>query len=360
MQPNIINLFKQTFKEWGDDKVPRLGAALAYYTVFSLAPLLIIAISIAGLVFDQEAARGEVTRQLATLINDDAAQAINEIIQQSSNQRSGIIGTLIGVATLLFGASGVFGQLKDAMNTIWGVQPKPGRGIWGIVQERFFSFTMVLGVGFLLLVSLIISTLLEAGKNWLFGAEIGIVFQIINLIVSFGIITVVFGLLFKFLPDVKMAWRDVWIGAALTALLFTIGKFAIGQYLSTSSTASTFGAAGSLIIVLLWVYYSSQILFFGAELTQVYANMYGSHVQPDDDAVAVTAAARAEQGLSNPDSPRDQRTPRPKLAVSKPQIIVTERFKSLEKQRYLAAVLGFLLAVVAGAFKSLRNDKSPS
>ncbi|KPL81202.1 YihY/virulence factor BrkB family protein [Herpetosiphon geysericola] len=360
MQPSILNLFKQTFKEWGDDKVPRLGAALAYYTVFSLAPLLIIAISIAGLVFDQEAARGEVTRQLSTLISDDAAKAINEIIEQSSNERSGIIGTLIGLATLLFGASGVFGQLKDAMNTIWGVEPKPGRGIWGFVQERFFSFTMVLGVGFLLLVSLIISTILDAGKNWLFGEEIGILFQMINLLVSFGIITVVFALLFKFLPDVKMAWRDVWIGAALTAFLFTVGKFAIGQYLSRSSTASTFGAAGSLIIILVWVYYSSQILFFGAEFTQVYANMYGSHVLPDDNAVAVTDAARAEQGLSNRHSPRDHRTPRPATSVGTPQVIVTERFKSLEKQRYLAAVLGFLLAVVAGAFKSLLKDKPVS
>ena len=366
MLKNAWNLLKQTASEWSEDKVPRLGAALAYYTVFSIAPLLIIAIAVAGLVFGSEAATGAVQSQLQSFLGEDAAKAINDMIVNASKPSSGIIATIIGIVTLLFGASGVFGQLKDAMNTIWEVEPKPGRGIMGIISDRFLSFTMVLGVGFLLLVSLMISTGLDAAKEYVFGDDLGIVFQVLNFAISFGVITLLFAMIYKVLPDVEIQWRDVWIGAAVTALLFTIGKFAISQYLSRSGTASAYGAAGSLIVVLLWIYYSAQILFFGAEFTQVYANQYGSHVVADEDAVPVTEEGRAQQGMPRTEAlgavagggqASGRRTPRPpaKAKGTSPEVVTVQRFKSLEKQRYVAAVVGFIFAVVVGALKNLRG-----
>ncbi|HYF63704.1 MAG TPA: YihY/virulence factor BrkB family protein [Herpetosiphonaceae bacterium] len=377
MLKNAWGLLKQTGKEWSEDKVPRLGAALAYYTVFAIAPLLIIAIGIAGLAFGAEAVRGQVASQLETLISPEAAEAINEMIKNASKPSSGILATIIGFVTLLFGASGVFGQLKDAMNTIWGVAPRPGRGIMGIIKDRFLSFTMVLGIGFLLLVSLMVSAALSAFQKFVFGDSAGIVLQIVNFVVSFGVITLLFAVIYKVLPDVKIAWRDVWIGAAVTALLFTVGKYLIGVYLGRSSTTSTFGAFGSLVVILLWVYYSAQILFFGAEFTQVYANQYGSHVVPDKDAVPVTEEARAKQGMpskerlqeaaGNPggplgaggDEPYGRRAARPvwgsKLKGKKAEVVTTQRVKAMEKQRYVAAVGGFIFALVVGALKNLRG-----
>lgn len=365
-------LLKQTGKEWSEDKVPRLGAALAYYTVFAIAPLLIIAIGIAGLVFGAEAVRGQVADQLKTLISPEAAEAINEMIANASKPSSGIMATIIGFVTLLFGASGVFGQLKDAMNTIWGVQPKPGRGIMGIIKDRFLSFTMVLGIGFLLLVSLALSAALAAMQKFVFGDGTGIILQIVNFGLSLVVITLLFAVIYKVLPDVTIAWRDVWIGAAVTALLFTIGKFLIGVYLGRSSTTSTFGAFGSLVVILLWVYYSAQILFFGAEFTQVYANQYGSHVVPDKDAVAVTEEARAKQGMPSKerlqeaadggDKPYGRRAPKPNWSKAKGKqaaVVKTERVKSLDKQRYVAAVGGFIFALVVGALKNLRGGGPP-
>ena len=371
---NAWNLLKKTASEWSEDKVPRLGAALAYYTVFSIAPLLIIAIAVAGLVFGDDAARGSVEAQLSSFLGPDAAEAINDMIKSASKPSSSIIATVIGVVTLLFGASGVFGQLKDAMNTIWEVAPKPGRGIMGIIADRFLSFTFVLGVGFMLLVSLMISTGLDAVKGFIFGDEIGIIFQIINFVVSFGVITLLFAMIYKILPDVEIQRRDVWIGAAFTALLFTIGKFLISLYISKSAPESSYGAAGSLIVILLWIYYSAQILFFGAEFTQVYANQYGSRVVASEDAVPVTEEARAQQGMPRTEAlgvvagggqPADRRTPRPQPKASKakgktPEVVTVQRFKSLEKQRYVAAVVGFIFAVVVGALKNLRGGSSPS
>ncbi|MBP8252170.1 MAG: YihY/virulence factor BrkB family protein [Herpetosiphon sp.] len=375
----ILDLFKQTGKEWSEDKVPRLGAALAYYTVFSIGPLLIIAIAIAGLVFGQEAARNQITAQLGTLMSPDAAKAINEMIENAGKKEStGIIATAIGFVTLLFGASGVFGQLKDAMNTIWGVQPKPGAGIMATVKERFFSFTMVLGVGFLLLVTLLLSTGITAAQNFVFGKDAIVVIQIINQIVSLLLITGLFALIFKIIPDVEIAWKDVWIGALLTSFLFAIGKYIIGKYLATSATASTYGAAGSLVIILLWIYYSTQILFFGAEFTQVYANKYGSKLVPAENAVPLTEEARAKQGIPTKQQLKEataaaktsitadgsiQRTPKPIWksdikAQAESQKATPDKLKKVEKQRYVAALGGFLLALFLGAFKSLRGDKS--
>ncbi|XZN96696.1 MAG: YihY/virulence factor BrkB family protein [Microcoleus sp.] len=277
----VLSLLKQTFTEWQEDKAPTLAAALAYYTVFSLAPLLIIVIAIAGLVFGADAAQGQIVTQLQSLIGKDGAQTVQDLIVKASEPKSGMIATLVGVATLLWGASNVFTNLKEALNTIWNVSPPPGRGIWGFFQDRILSFAMILGIGFLLLVSLVISALLAAVSYWLNGLlhlPVGI-WQIVDFAISFGVVTLLFALIYKLLPDVDLAWNDVWIGSAITSVLFTIGKSLIGIYLGGSGVASTYGAAGSFVIILLWINYSAQILFLGAEFTQVWANRYGSLMQ---------------------------------------------------------------------------------
>jgi membrane protein len=291
-------LLRTTFAGWSEDKAPRLGAALAYYTVFSLAPLLVIAVGIAGVFFGEEAARGQIVDQIRGLVGDQGAQAVETMVENAGRQRtSGVVAAAIGVAMLLFGASGVFGELQDSLNTIWGVRPRPGRGLLGMIKDRFASFTMVIGIAFLLLVSLILSAALAALGTMLGGGAEETAMQVIDALVAFGIITVLFAAMYKYVPDVQIQWRDVWIGAAVTSLLFTVGKFAIGLYLGKGAVASTYGAAGSLVILLVWVYYAAQILFFGAEFTKVYAKSYGSGLRPESDAVPVTAEARAEQGL---------------------------------------------------------------
>jgi membrane protein len=275
---NVLNLFKDAAREFNEDKAPRLGAALAYYTMFSIAPLLLVAIAIAGFVFGQEAARGQIFAQMRGLIGAQGAGALQEMVASAAKPKAGTIATIIGVVTLLFGAAGVFGQLKDALNTIWEIEPRKSSGVWGFVRDRFLSLAMVLGVGFLLLVSLVLDTAVAAfGKvagRHLPGGEA--LWHSIELVVSFGVVTVLFAMIFRFLPDIRIAWRDVWFGAAFTAILFVIGKFGLALYLGKKSTTSSYGAAGSLIVLLLWVYYSAQILFFGAEVTQVYARNHGS------------------------------------------------------------------------------------
>lgn len=273
-------LLKDTAQKWSADKAPRLGAALSYYTVFSLVPLLVLTIAIAGLAFGKEAAQEAMMEQIAGLVGPQSAAAIKQMMDIAQKPSSGAVASLIAIGTLLLGASGVFAQLQDALNTVWGVEPKAGRGIWGAIKDRFFSFVAVLGTGFLLLVSLVLSAALAAfGKlflSWLPGQEA--VLHVADLAVSFGVITLLFAMMFKLLPDAKIAWRDVWVGAGLTSLLFTIGKFLIGLYLGKADIGSAYGAAGSLVILLVWVYYSSQILLFGAEFTSVYANRYGSRI----------------------------------------------------------------------------------
>jgi len=281
-KPKVVwNLLRDTASEWSRDQAPRLGAALAYYATFSLAPLLIIAVSISGLVFGREAATGQIVGQIQGLVGRDTAVTIQAMIEKSNEPATSIIASLIGLVALLFGASGVFGELQQSLNAIWDVEPKPKRGIWATVKDKVFSFSMVLGTGFLLLVSLVISAALAAISNFVTGIMPGwdILTQIVNFIISLGVITILFALIFKYVPDAKIAWFDVWIGAAVTALLFTIGKALIGFYIGYSSLSSTYGAAASLAVILLWVYYSAQILFFGAEFTQVYANTYGSRIR---------------------------------------------------------------------------------
>ena len=305
----ILALLKETFAEWNNDKASRLAAALAYYTVFSLAPLLIIAIAIAGAVFGEEAARGEIVTQIQSLVGKEGAQFIETAIENASKPETGSIASIISVVVLLFGASGLFAQLQDALNTIWEVQPKPNLGLWTILRTRFLSFTMVLGVGFLLLVSLILSAGLAGVINF-FGHLLpggGFLLQLANFILSFVVTTVLFGLIYKVLPDAKITWSDVWIGAIITSLLFSVGRFLLGLYLGNSSFGSTYGAAGSVVIILAWVNYAAQILFFGAEFTQVYARRFGSQIVPDKNSISMTPATRAEQGMKRQDNEHRRR-----------------------------------------------------
>jgi membrane protein len=287
---DYLKLTKETVAEWSEDNVPLLAAALAYYTVFSLAPLLIIAIAIAGFFFGEEAARGEIIGQIQGFVGREGAEAIQAMIQNANRPGSGgTIATITGVIILLFGASGVFGQLQVALNTIWEVKPKPGNGIKSFLQSRFLSFGMVLVIGFLLLVSLVLSAVLAAIASY-FGSLVPglvIVGQVVNFIISFGVITVLIAAIYKFLPDVNIPWTNLWIGAGVTALLFNLGKFLLGLYLGSSSVGSAYGAAGSLVVLLIWVFYSAQILLFGAEFTQVYSKYRGLPIEPSKHAVRV-------------------------------------------------------------------------
>lgn len=271
-------LLKNTALEWQEDKVSLWAAAIAFYTIFSLAPLLIIAISIAGTVFDREVAQTQILGQIQELIGKQGAIAVRVMIQNAQQPGAGgILATTFGVATLLLGASAVFGQLQEALNTIWDVRPRSGINLKSFLQKRLLSFAMVLTIGFLLVVSLVVSAALAAIANF-FGhlfpqwIQLG---QILNLIFSFGGATLLFALVYKVLPDLNIAWSNIWIGATTAALLFTIGKFLIGLYLGNSSIGSSYGAASSLVIVLIWVFFSAQILLLGAEFTQVYTRRRG-------------------------------------------------------------------------------------
>lgn len=281
-----FTLARDTLRDFFDDKAPRLGAAISYYTLFSLAPLLVIALAIAGLFFGAEASQGRLTGTLEGLLGPQGAEAVEGMIERANRPGTGLVAALLGVLALLFGASGVFGQLQAALDTVWDVKRKKGRGVMGFVKDRFFSFAMVVGVGFLLLVSLVVSAALSAVGDVLRAGLPGgeLLWQVVNLVVSLGVTALLFALLFKVVPDVEVSWRDVLVGGLFTAVLFTVGKLLIGLYLGRGSVGSVYGAAGSLVIVLLWVYYSAQIFFLGAEFTQVYAERYGAGSRPDKDA----------------------------------------------------------------------------
>jgi len=286
-----FKLLKLTTQEWMSDKAPQLGAALAYYTVFSLAPLILVLLAIVGVIFrdDPAGAWQKLTEQMSYFLDRSAVQLVQNIAQKSAQPGKSALATIIGIVLALFGASGVFGQLQDALNTIWGVKAKPGLGIWDFLRTRFLSFAMVAGVCFLLLVSLAIEALLKGFSHFIQAALPGGMSIAISvyLIFDFAVITTLFAMIFKILPDVKIRWNDVWIGAVMTAVFFSIGKWALGLYLGSGTAASAYGAASSLITLLLWVYYSSQILLFGAEFTQVYVREFGSPIKPDKYAVQI-------------------------------------------------------------------------
>jgi membrane protein len=342
---NLPNLFKLTYQGWKEDKASRLSAALAYYTVFSLAPLLVIVIAITGLFWQRDAVQSQVMNQVEGLVGVEGRTFISDLLTSASNPAEGITATIIGIITLLFGALGVFNELHNALNTIWGVKEEETEGFFEsikkVVFSRLLSFTMILGIGFLLLVSLVISAGLSAAQETIGNAipVSEIILQIVNLVISIGVITVLFALIFKFLPDAEIAWRDVWLGAFVTAVLFSLGKFLIGLYLGNSAVASSFGAAGSLVLLLVWIYYSAQILFFGAEFTQVYANNYGSRIVPEGEEVTAPPRVTA-QPAAGPVTEF-----KPQLAIpAASAIMVGESRLEREKQQTARIFVGLMAA----------------
>jgi membrane protein len=306
----IVALFKKTVSEWLEDRCPQLGAALAYFTVFSLAPLVVVLLAVFGLIFgSSEIARDRITEQLQYFVDPSGVKVFRDIAAQAAKPTAGIIATTIGVIVGLFGASGVFGQLQEALNTIWGVKPKPGIGIWAFVRARFLSFAMVGGVCFLLLVSLTVETILRGLNDYLKSVMPGghVVAMVLFLLFDILVIVVLFAFIFRYLPDAKIVWRDVWTGSALTAILFVIGKFILALYLGSGAAGSAYGAASSLITLLLWIYYSAQILLFGAEFTQVYANTYGSLVEAKKHAVKIERTEREIDPILPTQTPSDNR-----------------------------------------------------
>jgi membrane protein len=304
----IFSLFKEAVDAWIEDYAPSMGAALSYYTLFSIAPLILIAVGVAGLAFGEQAARGEIFGQLRELMGDQGASAVERLLASADKPEGGLIATAAGIGVLLLGAMTVFGELQNALDRIWRAPArKKSTGWWNLLHSRLLSFGMILGIAFLLMVSLVVSAALSAlGKLW------GPAFRdwetaahFIDVLLSFGMVTVLFAMIYKFIPRVRIPWRDVWVGASVTAVLFAVGKFAIGLYLGKSTVASAFGAAGSLAVMMVWVYYSAQIFLLGAEFTWVYAHAYGSRrgerrPRPEDSA---SVAPRSPDGPSHASRP---------------------------------------------------------
>lgn len=298
----LLGIGKQTFKCFGEDKAMRLASSLAYYAIFSIGPLMFIMLIIAGAIFGEDTVKQTLHQQISSMMGEKAGSTIESMMNARKIGGSAIT-TIIGIVTLVLGATGVFGELQDALNTIWGVKAKPNAGIWAYVRNRFLSMSMVLGLGFLLLISMVLTTVASAASNMLSG-----MFHVpqamvsgLSAAVSFVVVAIFFALLFKFLPDVKVRWKPIWLGAIVTAALFTIGKYFLSMYLGKQATSSSYGAAGSVVVILLWVYYASVIMFLGAEFTQAYANETGEAMQPDEYAVKTDQDAsgqpkRREQG----------------------------------------------------------------
>ncbi len=284
----IWEVLKNSFKGFSDDKVTKLGGSLAYYTVFSMAPLLVVIISICGIFLGREAVEGHIYQQLAGFLGPDTALQLQEIIKKASIGNKSNISLVIGIITLLVGATSVFAEIQDSINGIWGLKPKPKRGWLKMLQNRFLSFSVIISLGFILLVSLAVTGLVDALNNRLQMAYPDVwvvVFYIFNQLLTFIVVSLIFAVVFKVLPDAKIRWKDVLSGSMVTAILFMLGKFGISFYISQSDVGSTYGAAGSLVVVLLWAYYSSLILYFGAEFTKAYAVKYGEEIHPNHYAV---------------------------------------------------------------------------
>jgi len=275
---SLKELIQGVISKWSEINAPRLGAALSFYTMLSIAPLLVVSIAIAGRVFGEQAARGQIVWQIENLVGHDGGQAIQTMLEHAQKPGAGIVAGLVGILTLLFGASGVFLELRDALNLIWGIRAKQSSGVRAMVRDRFTAFAMVVGIGFLLMVSLLANAAITAAGNF-FGGLLPVpeaILHTINIVVSFIGVTLCFALLYKVVPDARIEWRDVWMGAAVTAGLFTVGKFLIGLYIGKAALGSAFGAAGSLVVFLVWVYYSAQIFYLGAEFTHAFAERHGS------------------------------------------------------------------------------------
>jgi membrane protein len=302
---NLWSMIKETVGAWVDDFAPSMGASIAYYTVFSIAPLLIIVIAIAGFIWGEEAASGYLYAQLGGILGDEGTKAVQAMVAGASDRKDGVIASVVGVVLLALGATTVFAELQSDLDRIWKAPAvKKTEGLWGMLRSRVLSLGLVVSIGFLLLVSLVVSAALAAFGKW-WGGVFGNVewlFHILDFVVSIGVITVMFALMYKILPSLKIAWHDVWIGAVVTALLFTIGKFAVGLYVGKAGVASSFGTAGSLAVLLVWVYYSAQIFLLGAEFTWVFAHRFGSR---RDEVKPQTA----KEGLATTDAPHGERRP---------------------------------------------------
>jgi membrane protein len=269
-------LLRDAATRWINHKAARLGAALAYYSVFSIGPLILIAVAVAGLFFGEEAVRGQVSAQLTGMLGESGAKAVETMLAGASQRQEGIVATAIGIVTLLLGATGVVVQLKDALNAVWEAEARAGSGIWGFVRSYIVSLAGVLGLGFLLLVSLLLTTAMSAGANVFAPFLPEIVLHVFSFLIGFAVSSLLFAMMFKWLPDAEIGWGDVWLGGVVTAALFEVGKFLIGFYIGKQGLESTFGAAASIVVLLVWVYYSAQIVLYGAEFTYVYASHYGS------------------------------------------------------------------------------------
>lgn len=292
----VWSLVKETITQWSKDKAARLGAALAYYAVFSIGPLLVVVIAIVGLFFGHDSVRGEVTSALTSLLGEAGARGVDALLREASRPQNGVWATLISAATLLLGAIGVVVQLKDALNEIWNVEPKTKGGVWQFLRTYVISLAGVLALAFLLLISMVATALISALGPF-FASSVGEgLAHAVNFALSFGVVTVLFAMMFKYLPDTEVSWRDVWVGALVTAALFTLGKYAIGLYLGGRSMESAFGAAASLAVLLVWVYYSAQIVFLGAEFTQVYAQRRGADARPPPAALPPQQTRKATAG----------------------------------------------------------------
>ncbi len=282
----IWEFIKEVFEKWIDDKAPKLGAALSFYTIFSQAPLLIIVISVAGFIFGPDAARGELVGQIKDMVGTEGAEVVQTTLKNTNNPEAGTIAIIISFVTLFIGSTALFVELQESLDIIWRVKPKPGRNIFkGLLKDRVQSFALVITTGFLLLVSLLVSAGLSALSNFVnekFLVVPVIILDIANLLISLIVIFLLFAMIFKILPDVNISWKDVWVGALVTGVLFVLGKYLIGIYIGSSSLSSTYGAAGSLVIFLLWIYYSAQILFLGVEFTYIYTVRFGSGIQPSE------------------------------------------------------------------------------
>ncbi|MCA0458450.1 MAG: YihY/virulence factor BrkB family protein [Chloroflexi bacterium] len=352
----FFELLKQTFTEWNEDHAPRLAAALSYYIAFSIAPLLVVIIGIVGIIVSQDTVQNQIITEVQRSLGSDAAQMIGELIANASKPAEGLLATILGLVTLLLGAGGVFGQMQDALNTIWDVDPastgKQNTGVIFQIQNKFLSFGMVLVLGFLLLVSLVINTVIAAVSTYFVNMLPGVEFLIslLNLVISFVVISAMFALIYKFLPKVKLEWRDVIVGGAMTSALFAIGRFLLGWYLGRSSTASAYGAAGSFVLILVWIYYTAQIVLFGAEFTQVYARRYGSlkHTK-----VVPTAATTPPPTINGPASVQPGTQPAPPLALP-PHTIPPARGSALSGIVFTVGV--FLVAAIAGLFNRGSGD----
>ncbi|KAA3656881.1 MAG: YihY/virulence factor BrkB family protein [Chloroflexi bacterium] len=346
----IVELIRETAVGFSRDHGSMLAASLAYYTIFAIAPLLVIAVAVAGFIFGDAAAEGQIVDAIQDTVGREAAVVIEQLINSTSQSKAGVIATIISTALLFFGASGLFGQLQRALNIIWGIEPTSDQGIAGIIRKRLISFAMVLLMGLLLLLSLTAGTVINAlgGLLKTILPVIGPLLPHLEVLVSFSLLILLFAILFWLLPDVEIAWKDVFLGATVTAVLFAIGEYLIGLYLSRSTVSSTYGAAGSLVIVLLWIYYSAQIILFGAEFTQVYTNKYGSKLpQPDYEPVLLP------QPIDFPALPHASGqivAARGETAVSSTQVIQRQFATGL-----LGVAIGLLIAFLNGMFDNKKQ-----